>query len=89
MISNRNTSRRPINLRDMNDSNMKMELNEFVGLKTPCDEKIDCNMENMPIAMAYVPFQTDSEVYTCEKALKQGTVFPALDKPFTMGCMGC
>ena len=45
--------------------------------------------EKVSVAMAYVPFQTDSEVYTCEKALKQGTVFPALDKPFTMGCMGC
>ena len=82
MISNRNTSRRPINLRDMNDSNMKMELNEFVGLKTPCDEKIDCNMENMPIAMAYVPFQQSGEVYACDRALSRGTIFPCLDLPF-------
>ena len=88
MISNRNTSRRPINLRDMNDSNMKMELNEFVGLKTPCDEKIDCNMENMPIAMAYVPWQQWRMIYEPKEALKRGTIFKDLDLPFeaSKGC---
>ncbi|MBQ4267951.1 MAG: spore coat associated protein CotJA [Clostridia bacterium] len=45
--------------------------------------------ENMSLAMAYVPFQHFSEVYSCEKALKQGTIFPCLDKPFLMGCARC
>ncbi|MBC8534779.1 spore coat associated protein CotJA [Clostridiales bacterium NSJ-40] len=38
--------------------------------------------ENMVVAMAYVPFQQFSKVYTPEKALDNGTLFPELDKPF-------
>ncbi len=45
--------------------------------------------ENVSLAMAYVPFQQDSEVYSCEKGLKEGTMFPCLNKPFLMGCAKC
>ena len=38
-----------------------------------------------PIAMAYVPWQRWGETYDPEKALSRGTLFPALDFPFT-GC---
>ena len=38
------------------------------------------------MAMAYVPFQQWGEVYSCDKALMRGTLFPCLDLPFTMGC---
>lgn len=38
-----------------------------------------------PIAMAYVPWQRWGETYDAEKALCRGTLFPALDLPFT-GC---
>ena len=38
--------------------------------------------ENMVVAMAYVPFQQFSKVYTPEKALDNGTLFPELDNPF-------
>ena len=38
-----------------------------------------------PIAMAYVPWKRWGEVYDPEKALCRGTLFPALDLPFT-GC---
>lgn len=38
------------------------------------------------LAMAYVPFQQWEDVYSCEKALSRGTLFPCLDKPFMMGC---
>ena len=41
--------------------------------------------ENYALAMAYVPFQICNETYDAEKALCQGTVFPALDLPF-VGC---
>ena len=33
-------------------------------------------------AIAYVRWQELSQVYEPEEALKQGTLFPALDKPF-------
>ncbi|MBR5437457.1 MAG: spore coat associated protein CotJA [Clostridia bacterium] len=39
-------------------------------------------------AMAYVPFQQwPSDIYSAEKGLCQGTLFPCLDLPF-MGCGG-
>lgn len=41
---------------------------------------------NTALAMAYVPFQQSGEVYSCEKGLARGTLFPCLDKPFLMGC---
>ena len=43
--------------------------------------------ENVVVAMAYVPFQTDNAVYDAGKALQRGTVFSVLDKPFSAGCM--
>lgn len=36
-------------------------------------------------AMAYVPFQLDSREFSVEEALKNGTLFPVLNKPFTGG----
>lgn len=37
--------------------------------------------------MAYVPWQTFGETYDPRQALKAGTIFPELDKPFTGNCM--
>lgn len=37
------------------------------------------------VAMAYVPFQTKSRLYSDEQALKAGTLFEVLDKPFLGG----
>lgn len=34
------------------------------------------------VAMAYVPMQTDTTVYDTDKALREGTLFPTLNKPF-------
>ncbi len=33
-------------------------------------------------AMAYIPFQLDKSSYTAEMALREGTLFPVLNKPF-------
>lgn len=38
--------------------------------------------EDPVVAMAYVPFQTDMTTYDEMKALRAGTLFPVLDKPF-------
>ncbi len=52
-------------------------MNETIrGLKLP---------EGFPIAMAYVPWQELDATYSPEAALKSGTLFPELDKPFK-GC---
>lgn len=41
------------------------------------------------VAMAYVPFQTDLVTYTSEEGLRNGTLFPVLDKKFYGGkCHG-
>ncbi|MCL2509229.1 MAG: spore coat associated protein CotJA [Oscillospiraceae bacterium] len=51
-------------------------------------ERVSCDMSlpSLPadaaIAMAYVPFQTDTTMYDEIMALDRGTVFPACDKPF-------
>lgn len=43
--------------------------------------------KDMTVAMAYVPWQTFGEVYEPDKALRIGTVFPELNKPFKgRGC---
>ena len=36
-------------------------------------------------AMAYVPFQTNTVQYAPETALREGTLFPDLNKPFVGG----
>ena len=38
------------------------------------------------VAMAYVPVQTDTQMYEPCRALQQGTLFESLDKPFLRGC---
>ena len=38
--------------------------------------------ENMPIAMAYVQYQSWEETYAENTALAKGTIFPSLDLPF-------
>lgn len=44
----------------------------------------EINLEDFPIAMAYVPWQKLCTIYeNLEEAYKAGTIFPDLDKPFT------
>lgn len=40
----------------------------------------DC--PDMPLAMAYVPWQKWREIYSAEMGFKRGTIFAELDKPF-------
>lgn len=42
----------------------------------------DTKLRDLPIAMAYVPMQKWTDVYTENDALCRGTLFPELDKPF-------
>ena len=41
--------------------------------------------ETVATTMAYIPFQTDTTQYTPEAALKYGTLFADLNKPFLGG----
>lgn len=40
---------------------------------------------NTSVAMAYIPFQQWDEVYSADKGLSAGTMFPCLNLPF-VGC---
>ena len=42
---------------------------------------------DVPLAMAYVPWQIWNETYELDKALHTGTLFPCLDKPFMGRCV--
>lgn len=51
-----------------------------------CEKRMEFPIpENAAVAMAYVPFQAKWEVFDCIQALRCGTLFPELNKPFT-GC---
>ena len=39
-------------------------------------------MDDLALAIAYVPWQHWCEVYSPERALENGTLFPELNKPF-------
>ena len=53
-------------------------------------ENIDCEnsimpnncIDNMPLAMSYVPMQKWNKAYSNDVALQRGTIFPELDLPF-------
>lgn len=51
------------------------------------DDKRD-NMADMPLAMAYVPWQRWQNIYDAEKGFCRGTIFQELDLPF-YGIGGC
>ncbi len=42
----------------------------------------DTELKDLPLTMAYVPFQRSIDSYEEEQALMRGTLFPDLDKPF-------
>jgi len=42
-------------------------------------------LQKLPIAMAYVPWQVWDETYDAARALCRGTIFPQLDLPFGYG----
>lgn len=55
-----------------NTRNMGMGEDRFSGV----------TLKNLPLTMAYVPFQQIEGVYNWDEALKSGTLFQNLDKPF-------
>lgn len=47
-----------------------------------CPDTHDHFPADMPIAMAYVPWQKWQDIYDTVKGLECGTIFKELDKPF-------
>ena len=56
-----------------------------------CEDRAEYDeLNGMPIAMAYVPWQEWQNIYEAEKGFHQGTIFEELNKPFTgIGIGGC
>jgi len=80
-------------------SGVKSEIEIAPVCETKCETKCDKAVEmgsnispatmmgcdDMPIAMAYVPWQKWGPTYPIDLGLKRGTIFPNLDLPFEMG----
>ncbi len=78
MMNNRNYSRSPINLRNMQNTIPQMSYGNYLDI----EESHNKSIEDMPIAMAYVPFQQWRNIYEPSEALQRGTIFKELDLPF-------
>lgn len=46
------------------------------------ESRLQEKLDEFPIGMAYVPWQSWKAVYEIDKALQAGTIFAELDKPF-------
>lgn len=73
--------------------NYRYSTPEYMRRNTPvrqvvCQAEQTCAFANMPIAMAYVPWQEWRSIYEPEKGLHCGTIFEELNKPFR-GIGGC
>ena len=51
---------------------------KVIAVGTKCENCLD----ELPLAMAYVPFQKFRKIYDADVALCRGTMFEELDKPF-------
>ena len=47
------------------------------------------SLENMPLAMAYVPWQKWQNIFEADKGFHCGTIFQELHKPFEHAGGGC
>lgn len=68
------------------DNNYKFNMADTVSRLSSSSCKFNCITTELPqdtvVAMAYVPFQLDKTSYSPEVALREGTLFTALNKPF-------
>lgn len=60
----------------------------YAAQRKPCTSTVTENgfdqayLGQLPLAMAYVPFQQWECLYEPNHALQRGTIFPSLDLPF-------
>ena len=67
------------------DNNMMDPGNMMPGNTDSGSNSIATCVDNLPLAMAYVPMQSWEETYEPAEALMNGTVFPCLNLPFLGG----
>lgn len=57
--------------------------NNHSGMQRACNDRCGILPSCAPLANPYVPFQQEgSEMYACDEALANGTLFPGLNLPF-------
>ena len=56
------------------------DLLDVENMISSTNSSCDC-LNNLPLAYAYVPYQSFETPYDMENSLKYGTVFPKLNKP--------
>ena len=54
---------------------------DSMDLSDACNINRSC-IDNLPLAMTYVPMQKWCDVYNADVAFSRGTIFAQLDKPF-------
>jgi len=61
-----------------------VKLKDLLDVKMISYDKPEiCNsIDDLPLAYAYVPYQQYEKPYCKEDALRYGTAFPSLNKPF-------
>lgn len=60
--------------------------NNYRQMQAPTSMMRRESWNDMPLAMAYVPWQAWRDIYDAEKGFHRGTIFQELDKPFD--CQG-
>ena len=68
-------------------NNCNCQPNNKPSLARPTPYNIPCPASNQELAMAYVPWQYFKNLYEPDQALRCGTIFQDLYKPF-YGSMG-
>lgn len=70
---------------------MKEDINVITFTKPKCDEVPRgfgrTNLDELPLAMAWVPMQNKGDIYDEGEGLDAGTIFKNLDKPFYGGAV--
>lgn len=81
------------NFRNCQNSNFARDMRDIRNIncmpepKDVCNFREDEDIDSLPIAMAYVPWQSWHSIYDLDKAFACGTIFAELNKPFTGRCM--
>lgn len=59
-----------------------MPYNNYRQMQTSTSMMRRGTWDDMPLAMAYIPWQTWRDIYDAEKGFQYGTIFQELNMPF-------
>ena len=56
-------------------------MKDLLDIMFPVGNQKNCNLNELPLAYAYIPIQTYTSTYSASETLDHGTAFPELYKP--------